>query len=191
MPRPFHEASEPVHITWKVVHGLPKLRKLRYAKVIGDTMREASRRHERTRVSFGVVHFSIQNDHLHLVVEAGSKQTMGRELRRLGVTLAKRLNRRMSRTGRVIVDRYHARPMSTPRETRYAIVYVLQNHKHHEPSRFLVDENSSARWWNGWEQALSPPGSDPPVRRARTWLAARGWKRAGGPVRFEEGPAEH
>jgi hypothetical protein len=177
-----------VHVTWKVVHGLPALQKRRFAMVIGETMREAARRHEQTGVSFGVVHFSIQNDHLHLVVEAGSKQTMGRELRRLGITIAIRLNKQMSRSGRVIVDRYHARPVSTPRETRNLIVYVLQNHKHHERSAFIVDENSSGPWWNGWERHLTPPATAPPVRAPRTWLAAVGW-RAGGPVRFSEGPA--
>jgi REP element-mobilizing transposase RayT len=188
-PRPHHEGRHPAHITWRVARGVPSLRKRRLARIIGRTIRAASRRHEKRRSSFGVIHFSIQDNHIHLIVEAGSKRTMTRELRGLGIWLARGLNQELGSTGRVIADRYHARPLATPREVRSALVYVLQNHKHHTPSAYLVDENSSARWFTGWEAPLPEPDTPAPVREARTWLGGVGWLRAGGAIRFCEGPA--
>ncbi len=70
---------------------------------------------------------------------------------------------------------------------RNAIVYVLQNHRHHEPSRFLVDECSSGPWFDGWAVRLPAPDTPSPVAAPGTWLARIGWRRHG-PIRFEESP---
>jgi hypothetical protein len=102
--------------------------------------------------------------------------------------VARRINEALGRAGQVLADRYHARPLTTPREARHAIVYVLQNHRHHVPSRFLVDENSSGPWFTGWAQPLPLPPTEPPVAEPATWLAKRGWKRYG-PIRFAEAPS--
>src|SRR5262249_10576213 len=125
-------------------------------------------------------------NHLHLVVEAGGKRTLMKGLRGLGIWIGRRVNEALGRSGRVLAGRYHARTLMTPREVRHAIVYVLQNHKHHEPNRFLVDENSPGRWFTGWAQAVPHPPTPPPTAEPRTWLARTGWRRAGGPIRFEE-----
>jgi REP-associated tyrosine transposase len=72
---------------------------------------------------------------------------------------------------------------------RNAIVYVLQNHRHHERSRFIVDENSSGLWFAGWSEPLPPPATAPPVAEPVTWLARIAWRRYG-PIRFEEAPSD-
>ena len=79
---------------------------------------------------------------------------------------------------------------ATPRDVRNAIVYVLQNHLHHNRSAFVVDECSSARWFTGWAQPVPVPLTPSPVAAPRTWLARIGWRRHG-PVRFDEGPCDH
>jgi len=185
--RPFHDKHNPEHVTWRIVAGLPSLRRRPLARAVGQTIRSITRSHARRRTSFRVIHFSIQPNHLHLIVEAGSKKTLTEGLRGLGIWLARRVNEVLGRNGPVIADRYHARPLTTPREVRNAIVYVLQNHKHHEPSRFLVDENSSAPWFAHWAAPLPRPPTHSPVAEPLTWLARIGWKRHG-LIRFEEAP---
>src|SRR5215467_13440640 len=116
--RPYHEHDEPVHITWRVASQLPSLRGFKLAAAIGDGIRTAMDDHEKRGTSFRVIHFSIQPDHLHLMIEAGSKLTIGRGMRGLGVRLARAINRALGRHGRVFVDRYHLHALTSPTEVR-------------------------------------------------------------------------
>jgi len=62
---------------------------------------------------------------------------------------------------------------------RHALVYVLMNRRKHCAAEPGLDPCSSAVYFDGWRQ---PAGSRPmlsPVVRARTWLAAVGWRRHG------------
>ncbi len=185
--RPYHDRHHPVHVTWRFVGDLPSLRTPELAASIAETIRVSSRREERRRSSFGVVHYSIQPNHLHLIVEAGSKTTLTRGLRGLASRIARRINRLTGRSGRVIADRYHAHELEKPGEVRNGIVYVLQNHLHHHPSPRIVDPHSSAAWFDGWAARL--PARDPPspVRAPHTWLLATGWRRHGA-IRLTERP---
>src|SRR5438552_11721605 len=78
---------------------------------------------------FRVVHFSIQDDHLHLIVEAEDRAALTRGLRGLAVRSARAVNRALGRRGPVCSDRYHARPLTSPRAVRIALVYVLLNRR--------------------------------------------------------------
>src|SRR5512134_719642 len=185
--RPFHERVHPVHVTWRLVPGLPSARELVPAGIIGRTIRQTTWSHARRRTGFRIIHFSIQSHHLHLIVEARNKTVLTAGLRGLAVWLARRLNQELDRQGQVFAERYHARPLTSPTQVRNAIVYVLQNHRHHSPSRFLVDECSSAAWFTGWERPLPPPPTPSPVSVPATWLARRGWRKKG-LLRFDEAP---
>jgi REP element-mobilizing transposase RayT len=186
--RPFHDRHHPVLVTWKVLPGLPSLRWLPAARAIGTAIRRTTGRHARRGTGFRIVHFSLQSDHLHLLVEAGSKTTLARGLGGLGVAIARAFNQVARRAGPLFKERYHARAVSTPRAVRTAIVYVLQNHLHHRPSRNQVDECSSARWFTGWKAPLPVPATPSPVALPLTWLLGTGWRRHG-EIGFTEGPA--
>ena len=96
-------------------------------------------------------------------------------------TIARTVNRILGRRGAVWDGRYHARALTTPREVRHGIVYVLMNRKKHDPAATGLDPCSSARWWfQGWrKRPVVESDGFPPVVRARTWLAAVGWRRHG------------
>src|SRR5262249_26797849 len=153
----------------------------------GQTIRAITQSHHSRRTSFRITHFSIQSNHVHLIVEAGGKLTLSRGLRGLGIWIARRVNLAAATHGRVIADRYHFRTLTTPRSVRNAIVHVLQNHLHHRRSRYIVDECSSARWFGGWAEPLPPADKPSPVAEPRTWLGRTGWRKHG-PIRFDEGP---
>lgn len=135
-----------------------------------------------------LVHFSVQRDHIHLLVEAEDKSALSRGVQGLSVRIARALNKLLDRRGKVFKDRYHARVLGTPRQVRNALAYVLGNaRKHGEalPPRG-VDPCSSAAAFDGWAghvvtstHALARAAAAV-ATSATTWLLRLGWRRAGG-----------
>jgi putative transposase len=141
-----------------------------------------------SRQTFGVVEFSVQSNHVHLLIEASSSGALSRGMQGLAIRLAKAVNRVLRRHGRVWADRYHARPLRTPREVRHGLVYVLLNGRKHWVSGRGTDPCSSGRWFRGWRQSVQVSRGLSPVVPARTWLLSVGWRR-GGPIGVDEKPA--
>jgi REP element-mobilizing transposase RayT len=178
--RPPLAARHPVHVTLRVVRGLPRLRR-------GPTYRTllAAFGGGSERFGFRLNHFSVQNDHLHLIVEAGCRRSLSRGLQGLTVRIARSLNRAWNRRGRVFAERYHEHVLTTPCEVRNALAYVLNNARKHGTwfRRNAIDPFASGAWFEGWRGGSSPSvvghGRPPPVAVARTWLLCTGWKRRG------------
>ncbi len=81
----------------------------------------------------------------------------------LCIRLARAINKACGRRGAVWGDRYHTHSLTTPRETRHAMVYVLMNfRKHHPHDRRPVDPCSSAPWFDGF-RSLATNGIEKPV----------------------------
>jgi putative transposase len=151
-------SREPVLVTLKVRAGLLRLRSRRVLARLLPSLAAARERHVR------LVHWSVQHDHVHLLVEAINAERLARGMQGLSVRIARRINALMGRRGKVFADRYHARVLRSPRQTRHALAYVLGNaRKHGErlPPRG-VDPCSSAGGFEGWNGA---------VVVSRDWLA--------------------
>jgi hypothetical protein len=180
--RPVHKKRHPVHVTLSARKGLPSFRHQRIHQMLKGILERQARR--RYAADFQVAHYSIQSNHLHLVIEATDKRTMRSGVSGLVIAFAKRLNALLSReTGKVWSDRYHARDLTTPSEVRNALVYLLQNFRKHGVTTYgpVVDHFSSALRFAGWTTeafALFDP-TPWPGRRARTWLLGEGWTRRG------------
>jgi hypothetical protein len=160
--------------------GLPSLRQAAFPALRGALAAASG-------ASFRVVHFSVQADHLHLVVEANEPTGLSRGVQGLMIRAAKAVNRALGRRGRVWADRFHAHILKTPREVRNALVYVLNNLRKHVRGATGIDPYSSAAWFAGWKQPVATNPGRSPVARARTWLASVGWRRHG-PIDPEEIP---
>ena len=117
------------------------------------------------RFGMRIVQFSVQGNHMHLVVEAVTSDALSRAMQGLGIRVAKGLNRVMHRRGRVFADRYHARALRTPTEVRRALAYVRNNFAHHSGERAARDPYSSA-------------AGDVELPQPHTWLLRIGWRRA-------------
>jgi hypothetical protein len=176
-----------VHVTWRVVRGLPSLRKKALARAVGKTILGINLSHEGRGSAFRVIPFSIQPDHMHLIVEADDKLGLTAGLRGLGIWIARKVNAARGGAGRVVAERYHAVPLTSPRQVRNTISYVLHNHRHHEPSPYLIDPFSSGRWFSGWAEPIPMPTTPSPVLPATTWLARALWRRHG-PISLYEAP---
>jgi putative transposase len=140
---------------------------------------------------FRIFAWSIQTDHVHLVVEADSRLALIRGVQGLAVRCAKAVNKALGRKGAVWDHRYHARRLKTPSEVRAALVYVFLNFRKHLRAAPGIDPCSSGPWFDGWTLRPKPPPGPPPVAPARTWLAREGWLRAGGPIDPSESPSTH
>jgi putative transposase len=136
-----------------------------------------------SKPGFRLVQFSVQSDHLHLMVEGADTRTLALGIRGLVIRVARAINRALGRTGSVWNDRYHARALTTPREVRHGLVYVLMNfrkHLRHQP--WGLDPCSSAGWFDGFRDLARirpPPPGEPAVVASRTWLGSTGWRRHG------------
>jgi hypothetical protein len=91
------------------------------------------------------------------------------------------------RRGKLFDDRDHAVILTTPRQTRNALVYVLRNARRHGEVVAAIDVYSSAWYFDGWRdkdwrQRFDPPDNrdGQPVARASTWLLTTGWRTRGG-----------
>lgn len=174
--------THPQHITLRTVDGIPSLR----SKLLFAIIRDAIAAAQRPACRF--VHFSVLDNHIHLIIEAASNEARARAIQGLKSSIARRVNRLLERSGKLFADRYHARALTSPRQVRNALRYVLNNVRHHEIDRgMLLDSNwvdpcSSAPWFDGW---LRPPrrADTPPSPRATVpptvWLLTTGWRRHG------------
>src|ERR1051326_9402389 len=65
------EVSGPIHVVWRIRRGLPSLRTPR-----GLRRLERAFRRSKEQRGFILVHYSIQNDHLPLVVEGNARRKL-------------------------------------------------------------------------------------------------------------------
>jgi REP element-mobilizing transposase RayT len=182
-----------VHVTLKTVSSAPYLRRGVCFRAVRSALAAGKGRN-----GFRLVHFTVQGNHLHLLCEAKDKEVLSRGMQGLAIRIARSLNRKMDRRGRLFAERYHARILRTPTEARRALAYVLNNSRRHHPERFnayWIDPCSSAPWFTGWRTVLREPWAraegDPPVVLAETWLLDKGWRLVGGLLSLGEVGAVH
>jgi hypothetical protein len=142
------------------------------------------------RGDYRVVEYSLQRDHVHLVVEASGKEALAAGMKSTASRLARVVNWVFGRRGKVLDGRYHSVVLRTPRQVRSAPRYVLQNWRKHESRaarNAVLDPCSSGRWFAGWREASAaaelarrdPIGGGRETAQARCWLIRQGWYRYG------------
>ena len=193
--RPFLHERYPVHVVLRVVGAVGNLRR----RCVYQAIREATLTTAR-REDFRIVHLSIQRNHVHLLVEAKHKTALASGMQGFQISAAKHLNAAISkgkpgprRRGTVFPDRYYAEIITSPRQARHALSYVLSNFRKHQEDRvapmsgWTIDWFSSAAMFPDWaeygDEAFlwrGPPTYDPLiVYQPKTWLLRVGWKKSG------------
>jgi len=192
--RPEHDAQHPVHVVLRVVSAVGSLRRrLAYRAIRTATLVTA------VRTDFRIVHLSIQRTHVHMLVEADDKAALSAGMHGFQISAAKQLNAAIGkerggprRRGTVFPDRFHAVVISSPRQARHALSYVINNwRKHGEQYEAVargwkIDPFSSAAAFQGWTEwtdgfswILPPTYQLLVVQPARTWMLREGWQRDG------------
>ncbi len=139
-----------------------------------------------------ILHYSIQRDHLHLLVETRDNESLGRGMRSFGSRFGKAIRRLIGGRGSVFSGRYHLTVIRNPTQMRNALAYVLQNFAKHARLLKHIDAFSSAPYFAQWRMLLGRDagpileslgrsverGLPPHLCAARSWLARDGWMRA-------------
>jgi REP element-mobilizing transposase RayT len=194
--REAHSSLHPVHVVLR-----SKFKPLR-SQFVFPTIRRALAKATRARKDFRITQFSVQGDHVHLIVEAGSTTALSRGMQGLAIRIARAVNSLVNRSGKVWADRFFSRALKSPRVVRNALAYVLNNFRKHRASGAAqIDPYSSAPYFSGFRELagaspcesranlnlpLVPRGVAPPeesegapIVGARTWLGTGGWRRGG------------
>jgi REP element-mobilizing transposase RayT len=201
--RPELAARYPVHVVLRVVAAVGNLRRRCAYKAVREATLTTARRED-----FRIVHVSIQRNHLHLIVEAEGKAALAVGMQGFQISAAKHLNAAISRgkagqrrRGAVFPDRYHAEIITSPRQARHTLAYVMLNFRKHQEDRaypmsgWTIDWFSTAVMFPGWKEygdepfLWRGPGNYDPlvVYQPRTWLLRVGWKKHG-LISFREVP---
>jgi REP element-mobilizing transposase RayT len=162
----------------RLVPAIYNCRRQRMFLVLYRALRSA-----RERNQMRICHYSVQSNHLHLIVEAPNAEALARGMQGLAVRIARRVNRHMGREGTVFKDRYHARALKTAWQVRIALRYVLLNARKHSQSQrwqreCLLAETSTVAAMERFRAAPFPVGPkhcphiDP--FSSAVWFA--GWK---------------
>jgi putative transposase len=126
-----------------------------------------------------------------LIVEGDDNKALANGMRAFQVSAARRLNAAIgvernepARVGEVFPDVYFAEELTSPRQVRNAIAYVLNNWRHHGEDRrsATIDPYASGIFFDGWAHRrwpyAPPEGYEPlPVMYPHTWLLAEGWRK--------------
>jgi hypothetical protein len=137
------------------------------------------------RFGFRLVHYGVQHDHLHMIVEAEDRPALSRGMQGLSIRIARGLNRELRRSGRVFADRYHVETMRSPRHVRHTLAYAILQERRHAAARgsaltTALDPCSSGGLFDGWvgREPRAGPWDETAVE-ARMWLLTVGWRRHG------------
>ena len=175
----------------KLISGLPSIRTPMIMCALARAVRLAR------RFGLRVVHFAVQSNHIHLIVEASSKGVLTRGMRSLTTSIAKAVHRFIGFgfCGKVLKARYHAHILKTPTEVKRALRYVVFNLAKHRSTPASVDPYSSVRLLEQVEELVTS-GEYRQIKRdldkeaswnheingafvkAGTWLLAKGWRKA-------------
>lgn len=143
-----------------------------------------------------VNHYSIQSNHIHMIVECWNNRELERALKSFTIRLARGLNRTFQLKGPVFHGRFHMHVLTTPSEVRHALKYVLLNETKHTRKVTKLDHLSSGHQFKewptligrSWRTRIIPPRTADRKKLAtlhahlcstpRTWLLRLGWQRS-------------
>jgi REP element-mobilizing transposase RayT len=168
--------SVPLLVTLKLLQGIGNLRTRARCHVVLRTLQKV-----KDRFGTRLVELSVQHDPIHMIVEASDAKALSRAMQGLAVRVALQLNRSLGRRGNVFADRYHHRALTTPRQVRNALAYVVCNARKHEvaPHRCgWLDPLSTVASFDSWTHGAAN-AADRVTPAPRTWLLRVGWRRRG------------
>ena len=196
--RPRLAARYPVHVVMRVTPEVGSLRRQVAFRAMGAATSSAAKRRD-----FRIIQLSLQRTHVHLIVEADNEISLARGMQGFQISAARHLNAAVGhRRGSVFTDRYYAVTITSPRQARHVLSYVMNNWRHHcedrEPkmATWKIDWCSSAIAFPGWAEYddVPRPWRGPAtyvplvVRAPATWLLREGWKKHGATISCREAP---
>lgn len=92
-----------------------------------------------------VLHFTLEWDHVHLLIEADNNLELGKGMQAFGVTFAKGINKIKKNSGKVYKHRYHFRKINSGRELKRVMNYIFTNGEKHRTATSIDNVFNSLR----------------------------------------------
>lgn len=93
--RPELKRSSSLHLTVKIEKRKANLKNKQILKILKKAILNAR------KLNLKIIHFALEYDHVHLLIEADNNITLGKGMQSFGVTLSKAINRYRKVTGQV------------------------------------------------------------------------------------------
>jgi putative transposase len=174
---------KPLHITVRLVEGLGGLRTKHLHEQFTAALLKAKAK------GLHALHYSIQGNHLHLLVESADNQALAAGMNSFGTSFAKAVRKKLGGKGKVFDGRYHLGVLKNPTQMKNTLAYVLLNQAKHEKLIPYNDRFSSSQHFNEWKTLLGKgigpilddwrPNKNPLpdyLNQPKSWLASKGWK---------------
>ena len=148
LPRVPLDRETPVHVSQHLAQGLPSLRQHAEYFTFLDVIDELH--HERE--DFRVCDEAALSNHFHLLAEADDAGALSSAMQSLKIRLTLCLNSLWGRKGSIFDDRYEVEPIHTAPHAHDALLYVLNNARHHGVWRnpLWPDPYSSGAFFERW-----------------------------------------
>jgi REP element-mobilizing transposase RayT len=154
------------HVIYRLKPEMKELRRPKVLRVLEGAFRAAKKKD-----GFRLIAYSIQDTHIHMIVEGESAAQVSRGMQGLGVRLTKQLNRLWDRRGEgsVFRERFKQVPLVGYKQITAALNYVLNNALKHwcKPVNGRPDRYSSAPWYPWTFESFPRPLRRSPVELSR------------------------
>ncbi len=137
--RPLLKKPTSLHLTVKIKKNKAEIKNKSVLAILKRSILNARRQGLR------VIHYSLEYDHVHLLIEADNNHILGKGMQAFGVTFSKAINRLKKLTGEVYKHRYHFRRISSSKELKNVMNYIFTNGVKHKTSKFIVNSYNSIR----------------------------------------------
>lgn len=163
--------DNPAHVTFRLLKGFNGMRIKSVHELLKDSLGHLS--------PFGVhaIHYSLQGNHIHLILEAESANALSRSMKSFGCRFAKGVKRMRGFKGtKVFNGRYHLNVVNSPRQSFNTLRYVLLNQAKHTDLIEHIDEFSSGFYFDGWQKLLGPKFKGLIAQKVRISKRNSSWK---------------
>ncbi|MGZ3787001.1 MAG: transposase [Bacteriovorax sp.] len=137
--RPFLKKPSSLHLTVKIKKNKAEMKNKSVFSLLKRAILNARRQ------GLKVIHYSLEYDHVHLLIEAENNHILGKGMQAFGGTFSKAINRMRKLKGGVYKHRYHFRKISSARELKNVMNYIFTNGLKHKTAKNIVNPYNSIR----------------------------------------------
>jgi REP element-mobilizing transposase RayT len=137
--RPIFTSPSSLHLTVKILRAKANLKNKMILSILKRSIMNAR------KMGLRVIHYSLEYDHVHLLIEAENNFILGKGMQAFGVTFSKALNRLRKIKGSVYKHRYHFRKIVGARQLKNVMNYIFSNGLKHKTSKSLINPFNSIR----------------------------------------------
>jgi REP element-mobilizing transposase RayT len=137
--RPLITKPTSLHLTVKILRTKANLKNKMVLSILKRSIMNAR------KMGLRVIHYSLEYDHVHFLIEAENNIIFGKGMQAFGVTFSKALNRLRKIKGAVYKHRYHFRKIAGARQLKNVLNYIFNNGIKHKTAKSLINPFNSIK----------------------------------------------